>query len=54
MPPKPGRGSAGEQEHGRCAAEALRLALSSTVASKDAVLGPVSIGLTGAPIPPTD
>lgn len=54
LPAKRGRGSAGEGERGRCAAGAVRLALSSSAASKDAVLAPVSIGLTEAPIPPTD
>lgn len=54
LPPNPRRGSAGEWGRGRCADEAVRLALSSSAANKDAVLAPVSIGLTEAPIPPTD
>lgn len=54
LPPNSRRGSAGEWGRGRCADEAVRLALSSSAASKDAVLAPVSIGLTEAPIPPTD
>ncbi|WGG59423.1 hypothetical protein [Brucella intermedia] len=42
------------RRRGRRAAGVVHLGLSSSAASKDVVLAPVSIGLTAAPIPPTD